>query len=176
MENGPVLLIGDSITEGFNEKELLPELNIQNYGVSGDSTLELFARIESAWFVNNPHTAFVCIGTNDFARQRTDEFILDNIQKIINRIKEFSPAINIIPVSIFPTRDNPPRPNERIREFNRKLTLLAKENGLSYFDINRYFSDEQGKLKSTFTQDGLHLTKEAYKLWAGLISEYLMKP
>lgn len=175
MRNAPVLLIGDSITEGFNEKELLPGFNTVNYGVSGDSTLELLDRIESSWFAANPLEAFVCIGTNDFARDRTDTFILDNIRKIINRIKDFSPATNVILVSIFPTRNNPPRPNERIREFNRQLAALAMENGFSYFDINPFFSDEQGKLKNGFTQDGLHLTSDAYKLWAELISGYLLK-
>lgn len=176
MKKEPVLLIGDSITNGFNEKELLPDFDILNYGVFGDSTVELLERIESSWFSSEPLTAFVCIGTNDFARDRTDEYILGNMQKIINRIKEFSPCVNIVPVSIFPTRDNPPRPNERIREFNCQLAQLAKENGLSYFDINSYFSDEQGKLKIGFTPDGLHLTADAYKLWARLISEYLTKP
>lgn len=175
MHKEPVFLIGDSITEGFNEKEFLPGFNIVNYGVSGDSTLELFERIESSWFADKPRAAFLCIGTNDFARNRTDEFILDNILKIINRIKDSSPGINIILVSIFPTRDNNPRPNERIREFNSRLAQLAAENSLSYFDINSYFADVEGKLKSEFTSDGLHLTSDAYKLWAKLISEYLIK-
>jgi lysophospholipase L1-like esterase len=176
MKNAPVLIIGDSITEGFKEKELLPELNILNYGVSGDSTPELLERISKSWFDKNPRAAFLCIGTNDFARGRTDGYILGNIREIIDKIRSFSPReLKLVVISIFPTRDNAPRPNERIREFNRQLSILCKESAISYFDINRNFSDREGKLKSEFTEDGLHLTKAAYRLWADLISEYVGK-
>ncbi|MGE5621306.1 MAG: GDSL-type esterase/lipase family protein [archaeon] len=173
MQKKTVLLIGDSITAGFDEKKLLPELNAVNYGISGDSTVEVLARINDEWFSTKPMAAFLCIGTNDFARNRTDEYILNNIQQIINKLLALCPGLNVIPVSIFPTRDNPLRPNERINEFNGKLALLTKNNSLNYFDINYHFTDEQGKLKSEFTEDGLHLTHEAYLLWAELISVYV---
>ncbi|MGE5402135.1 MAG: GDSL-type esterase/lipase family protein [Ignavibacteriales bacterium] len=175
MNNRPVLLIGDSITEGFNEKILLPEVNAINYGVSGDSTLELMERINEQWFSIDPYAAFLCIGTNDFARERSNDYVLDNIRQIINRIRGLSPDLNIYPVSIFPTRYNLPRPNKRIVEFNRMLAEMAEENGLTYFDIHDKFTDSNGDLILDFTEDGLHLTPKAYELWAQLIKEFLNK-
>lgn len=174
MYDKQVLLIGDSITEGFDVEKLLKEYNVINAGVSGDSTVETLVRINNELFEDGPEIAFLCIGTNDFARQRTDEYILKNISKIIDKIISYSPHIKVIPVSVFPTRDNLPRPNERINKFNDSLEALAIEKGLKYFNINGYFKDGKGQLKHEYTEDGLHLTIEAYKLWAKLIKEFVL--
>jgi lysophospholipase L1-like esterase len=173
MYDKPILLIGDSITEGFDEKKLLKEFQVLNAGVSGDSTVETLVRIKNELFAGDPEIAFLCIGTNDFARQRTDEYILKNISKIIDKVISYSPHIKIIPVSIFPTRDNLPRPNERINKFNDLLEALAIEKGLLFFNINRYFKDGKGQLKQEYTEDGLHLTIKAYELWSKLIKEFV---
>ena len=81
------LLIGDSITEAFNVSELLPEFNIDNRGVSGNSTIETYEIINEEWFEKQPETIFICIGTNDLARERTNEEIVSNILKIKDKLK-----------------------------------------------------------------------------------------
>ncbi|MDP4174880.1 MAG: GDSL-type esterase/lipase family protein [Bacteroidota bacterium] len=174
MYDKPILLIGDSITEGFDVGKLLQEFQVLNAGVSGDSTVETLVRINNELFEVGPEIAFLCIGTNDFARNRTDEYILKNISKIIEKIISYSPLIKVIPVSIFPTRNNLPRPNERINMFNDSLEALSIEKGLKYFNINRYFKDEKGQLRYEYTEDGLHLTIKAYELWAKLIKEFVL--
>lgn len=173
MKNEEILFIGDSITEAFDEKRYLPQLKVLNKGVSGDSTVETLERINESWFSSDPFLVFVCIGTNDFARDRSDEFILNNIVRIIEKIQMYSPDSQIVPVSIFPTRDNLPRPNERINQFNISLEKLTFSYNLKFFNINELFIDDNGKLKEEFTEDGLHLTPAAYELWAALVSEFV---
>lgn len=166
-------MIGDSITEGFDTVRHLSDFNILNLGVSGDSTVELLERISDGWFRDMPAAAFLCIGTNDLARGRDEYYILNNIINIINRIKSFSPEIKIVIVSVFPTRNNEPRPNNIIIRVNNLLKSFAGQGGTDFLNIYDSFLDSEKKLKSEFTQDGLHLTEPAYSEWAVHISEYI---
>lgn len=123
-----IMLIGDSITHGFKIGSLLPELNINNKGVSGDSTIETVGRISAEWFTIKPDLVFICIGTNDIARGRNDSFIIENVGKIIEKIKLNSPESDIIITSLFPTRNNPERSNETIDRLNFKLRYYLFHN------------------------------------------------
>jgi lysophospholipase L1-like esterase len=164
--NDRIVLIGDSITEGFTVTQYFSGDRILNAGVSGDSTVECLERLSANWFKNDPKRVYICIGTNDLARERSDKEILGNIRTIVERIREFAPGISVILTSLFPTRENPPRPNERIRGFNTGLKLLSAELGAGFFDLHQHFSDENGDLKKEFTEDGLHLTEAGYRHWA----------
>lgn len=167
-----IMLIGDSITEGFDVNKLLPELSIINKGVSGDSTVETYNRIEKEWFILKPHKIFICIGTNDIARGRDDEFIILNIKKIVEKLRINSPKSDIIITSLFPTRNNPERSNERINNLNLKLRSFSDSESMKYLDMNQHFKDDQGKLKKEYSLDGLHLNEAAYKQWAIKLLEF----
>jgi len=173
MKTNTVVMIGDSITEGFDTKKYFPIDLVVNRGVSGDSTVECLDRISSAWFIPLPNIVFICIGTNDFARDRTDQFVLANTKAIIEKVRQFAVESKIFLTSIFPTRENGPRPNERITEYNRQLKQLSNNLGILYFDIHSHFVDEEGMLKKEFTEDGLHLTEEGYKKWSDVLSALL---
>ena len=169
-----ILLIGDSITEGFNTDIFLPELNITNRGVSGDSTQETLKRISSDWFKPEPNFIFICIGTNDFARGRDDDFILEGINSIIEKIRIFTVSSKIVIISIFPTRNNPERLNKRIVNFNLKLQNLVISKNIIFFNLNEHFADIEGLLINEFTDDGLHLNNDAYKYWAVKLFEFIL--
>ena len=168
-----ILLIGDSITEGFDTIKLLNEFNISNRGISGLGTEDIFEYMNEMWFVETPELIFICIGTNDFARGISDDTILRNIEKICYICFEYSKNANIILTSLFPTRQNKPRPNKRIVDFNRQQKSLAKKINCSFFDLHKYFIDPSGMLKSEYTDDGLHLTRSAYEKWADEFRIYI---
>ncbi len=168
-----VVMIGDSITAGFDTKRYFPEDTIINYGVSGDSTVECLERIKKEWFHTQPDVIFLCIGTNDLARERTDEFILVNIQNIVGAIRLFAKGSTIYLTSIFPTRKNEPRPNERINELNNKIEQQSVELGCTFFDLHEHFTDALGMLRNEFTDDGLHLTDEGYTQWSNVLSKLM---
>ncbi len=169
-----ILLIGDSITEGFDTTKLLNEFNISNRGISGLGTEDIFEYMNEKWFTEKPELIFICIGTNDFAREIDDVTILSSIEKICNQCFEYSKSANIILTTIFPTRNNEPRPNNRIVDFNRQLKLLADKIDCSFFDLHKYFIDAAGMLKSEYTDDGLHLTFLAYEKWADEFRNYIL--
>jgi lysophospholipase L1-like esterase len=167
-----VLMMGDSITEGFDTARLMGGWNIANRGVSGDSTEECLARIRPEWFMPAPALLFLCIGTNDLARSRSDQFILDGIRNIVRTVRNHSNP-KIVLTSLFPTRGNEPRPNERIRTLNSGIAVLATELGCICYDLHRIFTDGTGALKEEYTEDGLHLTEAAYRTWTRVLSDSL---
>ncbi|MBI9071548.1 MAG: hypothetical protein JEY94_08105 [Melioribacteraceae bacterium] len=168
-----LLMIGDSITDWFDTDNLLPNFFVKNVGVAGDSTVETLGRIDKSWFDFQPDYIFICIGTNDFARFRKDAVILENIEKIVIKVKTHLSKAKIYITTIFPTRDNKPRPNDRISNFNAQLNKKANSLNAEFFDLHYHFTDEDGKLKSEYTEDGLHLTPKAYVKWAEILTLYL---
>ncbi len=174
-QNQPeILLLGDSITAGFEVGRLLPELAIRNEGVSGDSTVELLARLRPEW-LQTPglRAVFVCIGTNDLARGRSDDYILGQITRIVAELRGAGGAFRMVLTSLFPTRDNVPRPNARIVGFNARLAALATDLGVEFWALHPHFLDVEGQLRAGFTDDGLHLTAAAYVEWARRLRAFL---
>ncbi len=168
-----MLFIGDSLTDWFNTNKYLNKFEVKNVGVAGDSTIETISRMSDLWFDPIPDFTFICIGTNDMARDRNNSYILDNITKIVKKIPTKLSLHSIYLTSIFPTRDNEPRPNNRIEKFNLELQELAVKLDTKFLNLHPYFIDSEGKLKTEFTEDGLHLTEPAYEKWAELLNEFL---
>lgn len=167
------LFLGDSITDWFNTEELLSEYSIDNRGVAGDATDDTYDLIDSIDFTIHYDKVFLCIGTNDLARGKSEENIVANIANIVKKINSLSPNSKIIVESIFPTRENVVRPNEKIVSVNLLLEDKSDLFGYEFLNFYEHFIDEQNKLKEEFTEDGLHLTRAAYFVWADLLKKYL---
>ena len=56
---------------------------------------------------------------------------------------------------------------------NKELENLAEKKGQTYVDLFSSFIDSEGKLSDDFTEDGLHLNGEAYRLWKSLVEVYM---
>lgn len=172
--NGSIIFIGDSITEAFNVNRYFRDGMIINNGVSGDGTADCLSRIEPAWFKTEPKFVFICIGTNDIARNKPDEEIIDGIKNIIIKIRKIYTKNTIVLNSIFPTRHNPPRPNHRIDALNKRIEKFSKKNNFLFLNISHEFKENTNQLKREFTTDGLHLTERAYLCWSELIKNFLI--
>ena len=168
------LFLGDSITEGFVLERYFPGRDFVNHGISGFSSAEVLDAIHAGWFKNQPDVVFLCIGTNDLARDYDEAETLDNIRKLVDKIHEYSlEGVIIYLISLFPTRHNPPRKNPLINRLNLEIHKLAWEENINYLHLNPFFKDENGQLRRELTNDGLHLNDEAYSIWKKLIDELL---
>jgi lysophospholipase L1-like esterase len=165
--------MGDSITACFNTKTLLPEFYIINKGLSGNNSTHLLKRLERDLLASNPDIIFILIGTNDIAKGFANAEIISNINSIIEITSENIPVNNIFITSILPTRNNELRPNERIRELNKKIQLMAEKLNVNYLNLYSNFVDETGQLIIDLTDDGLHLNEKAYLKWTDFLKELL---
>ncbi|TVQ95059.1 MAG: hypothetical protein EA393_00260 [Bacteroidetes bacterium] len=160
------IFIGDSITEGFDLEKHFPGREFINHGISGFSSAEVLDAIHAGWFKNQADVVFLCVGTNDLARDYDEAETMENIRKLVGKIREFSPeGVKIYLTSLFPTRHNPPRKNPVINQLNLEIHKLAVEENIQYLHLNPFFKDENGQLKRVFTEDGLHLNDLAYSIW-----------
>lgn len=173
MLNKKILLTGDSITEGFNTKMYLPEFSIVNKGVSGNNSNDLINRLETDLLAHNPEIVFILIGTNDLAQGFSDAETINNIKNIVEKISSQLNKCKIYLTSILPTRNNELRPNDRIKQFNKKLEETAVKLNVGYLNLYPLFKDEEDQLRKEFTDDGLHLNESAYKTWAKYLKELL---
>jgi lysophospholipase L1-like esterase len=170
------LFLGDSITEGFDLERYFPGRDFVNHGISGFSSAEVLDSIHAGWFKNQPDVVFLCIGTNDLARDYDQAETLDNIRKLVGKIRQFSPErVRIYLTSLFPTRHNPPRKNPVINGLNLEIHKLAMEENIQHLHLNPFFKDENGQLKREYTNDGLHLNDDAYSIWKKLIDKLLQE-
>ena len=169
-----IILLGDSITEVFPPDLIVfNDFIIINRGISGDNTEGVYKRLEKDVILESPLMVFVLIGTNDFAQGKKNSEIEENISKILTKLKISLNNAEIFAVSILPVRNIENRSNMRIIEVNNNIKRIAEETGVNYFNLFPHFVDESGRLKQEFTDDGLHLTSEAYKCWVKLMSDII---
>ena len=104
----PLVCLGDSLTAGFgattpgrDDKSksypayLQNKVNIPviNAGVSGDTTAQGLARVDSGVLSHKPQIVIICLGGNDFRLQNPAATIKENLQKIINKVNNGSRVI-----------------------------------------------------------------------------------
>jgi lysophospholipase L1-like esterase len=169
-----IIFLGNSITAGVDWNELLQITNVRNRGISGDITFGVLQRLEEV-SEGKPAKVFVLIGINDISRNIPDSVILANYKRIIRGIKTASPKTKIYFQTLLPVNNeftqfkNHYNKDAHIAAVNAGLKKLGAEEGVTVIDLNPHFQDAAGKLDKKYTQDGLHLNAEGYKVWAGIL-------
>lgn len=157
------ILLGDSLSMWF-PSEWLPYSQLWlNQGISGENTSQILKRL-SAFSQTRPDTIYVMAGTNDLRQGASDRVILSNLSQIVRRLRQNHPQAKVIVQSVLPMR-LPAIPNERIRNLNQQIAIVARQQGAGYLNLNTLFADEQGEMRQALTTDGIHLTLRGYEVW-----------
>lgn len=178
-----VVLLGDSITEGFDVSKYLPGRRVLNRGIGSDvignalpaeDNRGVLKRLDESVFNCAATDVFLMIGINDLGAGHTPDVMEQGYRDILQRIKTESPRVRVHVQSVLPTRDNSAKHNANVVDFNGRLKKLAEEFGYDYLDVHALMVDDKGELKAEFTGDGLHLNETAYRLWVAEV-ERVMK-
>lgn len=173
-----VVLLGDSITEGFEAAKYFPGRRVLNRGIGADvigndmpddDPRGVLRRLDASVFDCAASDVFLLIGINDLGSGRTPDVMEAGYHEILTKIKAHSPALRVHVQSVLPTRGKYAKHNSHVVDFNARLKKLAAEFGYEYLDLHALMVDGSGELRADFTGDGLHLNEEAYKLWRGEI-------
>ena len=169
-----VVLLGDSITEGFDVAKHFPGKPVLNRGIGADiignalpadDHRGILRRLDNSVFDCAATDVFLLIGINDLGAGRKPDVMEKGYREILKRIHEGAPSVRVHVQSVLPTRDKYARHNAPVREFNERLRKLAAEFACDYIDLNKLMLDEKGELKTEFTREGLHLKDPAYVVW-----------
>lgn len=171
---GEICFLGDSITDGCNWTELIGDLRVTNRGISSDTCWGLEKRLDEV-IEGKPAKIFLMIGTNDLDREKTVPMVRDKLSELLDTIKRDSPETIVYLQSILPVIDYTwgSRNNKTIDEMNVELEKLAAEKDVVWVNLNPYFKDDKGQLRSDLTEEGLHINGRAYYLWYSIIRKYL---
>lgn len=169
-----VVLVGDSLTEGFDVAKFFPGRRILNRGIGADVIGNALAaddkrgvlkRLDESFFDVAATDAFLLIGINDLGDNHSPETVAAGYREILDRVKKHSPALRVHIQSLLPTRSNFAKHKANILDVNQRLQKLAQEFGYDYIDLHSLMKDDQGELKQELTADGLHINAEGYKIW-----------
>jgi lysophospholipase L1-like esterase len=175
---GNIIFLGNSITELGDWKKLTGDSTVLNRGIGGDITFSLLKRLEEVT-VRKPAKIFLLIGINDIKKDIPPAVIVDNIRKVVAKVRMQSPGTKIYLQSILPV--NPaingfPQhydKNSHILQTNALLKKAADELKLPFIDLHALFRDRNGLLPEKYTLDGLHLDPAGagYPLWVKHLRE-----
>lgn len=176
------ILAGDSLSLWFPNELLPADRNWLNQGISGETSAGLLNRLD-LFDQTQPTTIFLMIGINDLIRGIRDETILANQRLIIRYLRRVHPRTQIVVQSILPHSAEDATwagrdrllaiSNSRIQELNRRLAIIAKQEGVSYLDLYPLFADEKGNLRPQLSTDGLHLNTEGYLVWRSALQLFI---
>jgi hypothetical protein len=137
----PILVIGDSITEGAKFPREIGGRAVINGGISG-ATVEDFERIVPTLVAGKPSFVVIALGTNN-----TAESLRVSYPALLHRLKALSPNIMAVAVT--------PQPDAELK--NAAIKAAADREGIHFFTV---------PLPAGSTRlDGVHLNDAGYRIY-----------
>ena len=177
-----VLFIGDSRTMGLRDSARIGnaeyfcslEMSIfsYDYAVAYDTNIDGLT-LEQLLAAKTYDKIFVNLGINEAGYPIYS--IMEYYSALVDMIRAAQPEATIILQGVLNVSKeyadglshfSP----ENINAINDEIRALSNNQNIYYIDINAYFSDKDGYLDPTLSQDGCPLTEEAYKEWVTYIS------
>lgn len=176
-----ICALGDSIFEGYlvGGKSLIYYLqgkgyDIDNYGVNGLTTDEVLYAINNLMSYD---LYFILIGLNDFYNGRSLDYVLKNIDKIIEKLKSLGGKI--IVMTPYPTSfKNLDKAYESFINFNsvnnkiENLDKKLKENAKDYEVVSFYDFAKENNIEDDLI-DGIHPNERLHEKLAIFVEEKL---
>jgi lysophospholipase L1-like esterase len=172
---GPVVFMGDSITHGWP----LPTSYVDT-GISGETSVAMLARFQTAVISLQPSVVHILAGTNDVWQipGATIDSVAEMAQEaaaagacvIIGTIPPDSylwtlQAAADLPVFI----TTQAQMNEIIAKWNADIELLAQTYGYRLANYHALFVDAEGNQIESLFSDGAHPNDQGYTLMDGVV-------
>ncbi len=169
-----VVFFGDSITHRSDFSSFFPDTVICNLGIGSDTLQGMDSRVSMISTVS-PRKVFLLGGINSLKDDNVEESCKEYEQLLSDMIKSLN-GVEIYVVSVLPVSAQKAEEircgNDTICFFNHSIQLLAEEKGIIYIDLfSKLLND--GCIDPKYTVDGVHLSDEAYSVWAETIREYI---
>lgn len=175
IDEGAILLIGDSIIDFYDFDKEFNNYNTVNYGIAGDTSVGVLNRLDEV-IKTKPKFVILNIGSNDIVRTTDSvETIVRRILEIKVKLEDSIPGVNVYINSLLPVlRDHEitskaymkHRTNDIIDEINDELSIYTK-----IIDVNSNLKDENNNLKLEYSTDGLHLNDLGYRIFSETLAE-----
>jgi lysophospholipase L1-like esterase len=174
-----IIFLGNSITDGSEWGELLQNPHAKNRGISGDTSEGVLNRLYQVTRVQ-PAKVFLLIGINDLSKNISPDTVYANICKIVSTIRLKSPKTKVYVQSILPVNNSfktfatATSRTPQVKDINERLRNICPKLGATFVDLfSELKNPNDDLLNPMYTNDGLHLLGEGYKVWLKVIRPYL---
>lgn len=172
-----ILFTGSSSIKLWNDAwKYFPGRTIINTGFGGSHMSDLLFFLDELVFRYSPDQVIIYEGDNDLASGKEPATIMKDAERIVAQLQDRLPGIKIALISAKPSlarwelKENYKQLNRLIREY------AEKKDDVEFIDIWPLMLDEKNEPgQGLFLEDGLHMNKAGYDLWAGEIEKILIK-
>jgi lysophospholipase L1-like esterase len=176
IESAPIVMLGDSLTEGAPWRELTGCLYLVNRGIGGDTTTRLLGRLDEVLKLK-PRAVFLMIGVNDISLRIEKNTSVENLRAILGRLERADIQTflaYVLPVTASYAKKGM---NGSITDLNAAIAgVLAEHLKTRTIDIRPLMRGSDGYLRDDLSYDGLHISPKGYAVWrdaiAPLIAQY----
>lgn len=166
-----VVFFGDSHIACGDFQTAFPNMSSINLGYLGEDTKGMLRCVEAIAAVQ-PKKVFLMGGINGLKNQSLDDFeywyvaLMDSIRAAVPNAELY--VHTLLPITIWSDYCD----NAKILEANKIIGKIAVERNLTYIDLHSSYARDNS-LPDSMSDDGLHLTSEAYGVWYDAIKEYV---
>ena len=172
---GGVLFIGSSSIQMWKSlAEDFPQTKVINRGFGGSEIADSTYYVDRIIVPYQPRMIVFYAGDNDLASGKTPQKVFEDYKQFVSRVKARLPKARIAFISIKPSLaraaliDKMRAANDLIRSY------AANDKHLAYIDVFTPMLGPDGKPRpQLFGPDGLHMNKQGYSLWRGVIAPHL---
>jgi lysophospholipase L1-like esterase len=168
INQGDLVFLGDSLTEGADWARWFPDLPVHNRGVGGETSWDVLQRVAPI-VAAEPGRLFLLVGTNDLGVGSSPADTAAIIGQIVGAFG-LGPALYLQSVL--------PRERENtgwVRALNARLEQVAVRHDATYVNLWPAFAGPGGELRAELTYDRLHLTDEGYACWLAQLRPYVLR-
>jgi lysophospholipase L1-like esterase len=170
-----ILFTGSSSIRMWKDiQDYFPGKTIINTGFGGSHMRDLLFYLDTIVIQYKPDQIFIYEGDNDIAAGKEPSSIMKDTRKVIRRLNK---ALPDVPVDLISPKPSLARWNLKAEyiELNQRFCKYAnRKKQVDFINIWPVMLNPEGELTpELFIEDGLHMSKSGYDLWAGEIKKYI---
>ncbi|RDZ28769.1 SGNH/GDSL hydrolase family protein [Lysobacter silvisoli] len=171
---GAVVFVGSSsirLWAGLHED--FPGTVLINRGYGGSRVYDSLRFADRIVTPYQPRAVVFYAGDNDLQEGRTPQQVAADFAAFVQRVRAAQPGLPIAFISIKPS---PVRAYllPKVREANALVRDYAGRHQVAYLDIYTPMLGADGQPReSLFVADRLHMNREGYAIWAGVVGPWL---
>jgi lysophospholipase L1-like esterase len=183
-KNPRVVFLGDAITDDWRLNEYFPDRDFINRGISDQISSQLLVRLKSDVIDLHPEAVVIEAGTADLARGIPLTTIENNYLMMADLAGQYRIKVifaSVLPVSDYHKDENAAyertkeRPPVLINALNEWIDRFCAQRGYTFLDFSAALSDNFGRLKPDFSDDGVHPNSKGYRIMAPIALQVIQK-
>lgn len=171
---GGIVFVGSSTVKNWDVPRDFPDVPVVNRGFGGSQIVDAIAHADLLVIRHRPRTVVFYAGDNDLAAGKPPRQVAADFRIFVAKVHAALPATRIVFIGIKPSIQRWAL-IANIRETNALIRAYCeRDDRLGYVDVDGAMLgwDEAPRME-LFAEDGLHLSRKGYELWAILLRPFI---